>query len=1172
MRKTHSSNIFHAASQRGAQKTIAPVKSLSTETVVLTPRNSPARLKATVPQAKPQPSEYGDLKPRDSLQYNRRLSAIVESENQIAALAKAVSAQWGADRMPDLICSLLTGSAGHRKVFRTVSQRNAFQAGMGGLILHLPGSIFVYDHSIPSEPATLLENMLLGVSEYEEHVGFAVDKQWLDIPHENSVIRLQQPVRKKAKIGPYVGAYYDKIVILRAPNAAESSRLRSELELAIWMELFYQYSYRPEKRESNIRGSPVASVVILIQGSVDELPALLTYIDNNVAIVIVAGTGGMADLLAEGITLRKKVSGDVLTHDLEAYAKQLLPALSKPSIQSLVETVIKVLERKTIDDWAVVLDATDSQNLANLEEYVVRAIVRGSYGFAEEYIFHANLSLALKCRQLEVTKAMMFHDPTWNAFQVPWHIFELAVGIRNRSQFVDVFIQDGFSLKHHLTPVKLARLFQYTFDDPTGFFWKHVWKEILGFRDDDLLDDRFVTLHLNPLIDRLTGISHFVDLGEISTFAYGFTSGATEFNIDRKAMNALMIFAVLADDFDLVLVTIKHSLDPIPTTLFAESMYRGLARCMPDYSVRQMLRARADRLGEVAHAMYDMAYSDNRYRARALLIRDLPDYNNHNVLRLALDARDKKFLSHRWIQEFLSRWYYGFISVEGRFDTAKLLLSALFVLPIYKWLSFPALERTQYYKRRKTLRSGSRIGLDFIDTNSRFHERPITDEEKQAYIGTLATSLRDKEILGNQRRTSRPKKFSVPLVKRIYAVWNSPCIKFYTSQWIYYTFLIVMYVAMMLPPCRYIGVDIAVCVYVVLRWIAVIMKGSYMHQNKFVYEPWKTKLSVFFEGVFCILFFLFRIAPFRYDYPWAGRVILGFGVFYYSYRVWDMFYTMDGIIGPTIRLVVRSFTIDVTKWVAVTYPMFMATGLVWQTVVYPDAPATGSEWRRALFRAFGAIFGFADYPSLEYTGACASSKIDWTNVNQPMKNMSNAYPKDRCWIGDYSDPGCNTVTFWSYGFYLHYYIFVLIGSQFVLSCAIYTRFIDEWVDNSLVWKYYRTKLIMQYGVLSSLPPPLNILGYLGTVIKYCISKGRKSGSGLKNMIEMEKLERADSSFGGPLSPYWSSVALRYFGNEDDKKNAVLQKEKDDQACHNVEVGLTYLLEFIEDKQRLLSSL
>lgn len=91
----------------------------------------------------------------------------------------------------------------------------------------------------------------------------------------------------------------------------------------------------------------------------------------------------------------------------------------------------------------------------------------------------------------------------------------------------------------------------------------------------------------------------------------------------------------------LIKVLLKYSMDPIPLTIFVQSMFRGIYRTINNLDTRMGLKRQADEFGGIATDIMDMGIKEQPERAKVFFQRVLPDFNNKTSLQLAFDARDK---------------------------------------------------------------------------------------------------------------------------------------------------------------------------------------------------------------------------------------------------------------------------------------------------------------------------------------------------------------------------------------------------------------------------------------------------------------------------------------------------------------------------------------------------
>ncbi|XP_055340602.1 transient receptor potential cation channel subfamily M member 3-like [Paramacrobiotus metropolitanus] len=1114
------------------------------------------------------PVQIEEALPKPAFQDQRSLvqeEIWVENSKQIPEIANKICTQW-IRRPPDLIVSFLTNE-NNGGAFRNIIQRNAFQEGISQMVNKLPDTLF-FDNGSRSGLANLLGNTLCGLDHFDEHV----QRRKISTRHKKKAKDIVSDVRHiKQLIGVVsqtparqhrdlqADANHTRLVVLDAGAEDQNRKIRAEMEMAVWKNLTDNEKWLTQDDEMERADlQPIHFAAVLINGNIEDLSGLAVYLRHRVPVVLLEGGGGVADVLAHGLRLSSVLTDHERRAEVTEKVRTVFPEYSRDRklLRIAVDLHLAVLKLASIEEVTLIEVVTPKQ-LAHLDALIVDAVVQASVSSASQHSFSANLILGIKANRPAVIERVLFGHPVWESMQIPYRAFEESLVRHDRADFVDLFLQQGYPIHEYLDDELYLRLYQRGSQE--AFFIDNVWTLMLNHAYNEPVTEKFVRVELNNLIFKLTDVKNFINIGMLNESVHSKSSTLPDSIAERMAFNALAVFGALVGDEDLVQIMVKHSPEPIPIALLVEAIFHGLGGETRKKSSEIELKQYGNNLSKMVIRLFDMALEESPQRARGLLIRELPLYNNRNVIRLAYDAKDRVFVAHPAVQELLDKWYFGFIDIKGSFNVAKLIASALFIFPINKWLRFPALEKRG---ERST-----------VAANGFFHPRPESQLEKDEYITNMQLRMHS---------TFKPEKSTgtrLPMSKKIFAVWNTPAVTFHVSQFTYWIFLLLLAIAAMMPPCRYKGVDYAVMVLAGLRWLELCTKAIYdAFALPVVNFKW-LMMELFVEGAFNALFFIYRIYPFQdtsiefvRTIGWYGRVVLCCGVLYYYYRVWDMYYYMDGILGPTIRMTIRSFRYDLMKWLMVTYTLFIAVALIFQAVVYPDYPSgTGEDWRKAFYRGFHSILYGAPYTDLVAT--CGADKLVSSSLTQPIKQYSQAgvvlaVPPERCWIGDYSDYSCNTVTFWAWFFHLLYYFFVLMGTLLMLASWIFTRFIDEWVENANIWKYHRCRLIMNYSMRTSLPAPFSIIGYIFNIVKkqgveYVDNQPK---TGLKAMTEAEPILSPESPNHAPVpnvildSSFWKNVAQRCYRAQADEAEKSTLAVQHDESIGDIERELAALVQ------------
>ena len=102
-------------------------------------------------------------------------------------------------------------------------------------------------------------------------------------------------------------------------------------------------------------------------------------------------------------------------------------------------------------------------------------------------------------------------------------------------------------------------------------------------------------------------------------------------------------------------------------------------------------------------------------------------------------------------------------------------------------------------------------------SDNQIQYEPRNQEEADKFLD----NLRHKEYAPREAKYKEKYPSFFTMVK---AVWSTPIVKFWTWFLIYTLFLILLGTDMMLPSCRYLGVDIAVFVITGLMWLELLTR------------------------------------------------------------------------------------------------------------------------------------------------------------------------------------------------------------------------------------------------------------------------------------------------------------------------------------------------------------
>ncbi|OTF76356.1 hypothetical protein BLA29_010612, partial [Euroglyphus maynei] len=227
-------------------------------------------------------------------------------------------------------------------------------------------------------------------------------------------------------------------------------------------------------------------------------------------------------------------------------------------------------------EYLILLDTynINQGNLTNLREYLLNAILKSKHRNVDQPYgeqFSKDFDLIVDWNCATVARNTLF---SMNSVNLNGLIKSKFLGIltrRDREEFVELFLANGFQLHKFLTPSKLSRLFRMIHDEE--FFHAVCWETVLSKSPVDRQSKFFIETDLNWLLEFGTGLQNLVKIGKCvrfidSTlfnvfFADELYLNASDFIEDslvaeRKALTLLTMWAVVQNRYELVEILWKY--------------------------------------------------------------------------------------------------------------------------------------------------------------------------------------------------------------------------------------------------------------------------------------------------------------------------------------------------------------------------------------------------------------------------------------------------------------------------------------------------------------------------------------------------------------------------------------------------------------------------------------
>ncbi|GFQ90467.1 protein ced-11, partial [Trichonephila clavata] len=900
----------------------------------------------------------------------------------------------------------------------------------------------------------------------------------------------------------------------------------------------------------SLSANEIPVVSLLIQGGYDCARLILEHLKKQLPVVVVRGSGGLADLLAyayyevserpRGIqdaeyvenSLKRELANKIAHHFPHLRENNLARNLFRDRIMECVRYA-----HQNGQVYLTVLNLhSHSCKLEDLDEHLLRSLFKSQRPDLTSW--HAqmqkDLLLTLDWNSPHVAMSEVFLKDPSNKFKVDKSIFEQAITRANREDFVDLFLRQGFQIHKYLTPKRLKYLFLKC--KRQEFFRSICWEGALGHGLITKFGKNFIDNDLNLLIEICTGIHHFISTQEISVNAMGmYTQDPSA--AERKSLCILILWAVFTNKPKLAKLLWQHSEQPIHVALIVSMIYEKLQDYVNDTNVKQELLTLSREFSEMATGVLDASYMDSSCRAYDVLSEETSDWSYKTAVDIAANAKNRTFLSHVCCQKWLSNLFLGNIRIRDVTwgvvtfpQWFKVVLCAFFIFPMYIWIRFKTdpLHSWDVHTSADVDSDDERDERDgddeiLIDANQGKENDFISPRGSVVYLKSqdrspfdfghghhreqVATLLREKEVFIH----SPP-----PLCRMIYLMWSAPITKFWTFQIFYMIYLGFFSMAVLWPSCGNKELDIIVC-----SWTSLILI-EYIRRTYILYKKY-TSVPLFFKCLeilliiaFIILYVLGRILNVGVIFdPYTGKVILCIGLLYFFYRLIAIYLPISPTLGPLLYRVRLMVLVDFVNFMRMTLLVIISGGIVLQAVLYPDYPLSIELFRQTFHRAWFSLF-LTPIGELEGKDRC---------------NMTRSHhsSSDYCIVGKYSDYTCPSTGLWPYLFAIQYFVFlklILLTLLYALFSATASKLESE---TDAIWKFQRYQLVVDFTNRLRLPPPLSIFSYLIIVVRWlyrCILCRL-----CKSRDEADVSVFFDSSKGHRLSEkdynYWRQLAQDY---------------------------------------------
>uniref|UniRef100_A0A8C9CD87 Transient receptor potential cation channel subfamily M member 4 n=1 Tax=Phocoena sinus TaxID=42100 RepID=A0A8C9CD87_PHOSS len=409
-------------------------------------------------------------------------------------------------------------------------------------------------------------------------------------------------------------------------------------------------------------GIDIPVLLLLIDGDEKMLKRIEKATQAQLPCLLVAGSGGAADCLAEIYTLAPG-SGGGRRCEAQDLIKRFFPKGDPEVLQAQVE---RIMSRKEL----LTVYSTDD-GPEEFETIVLKALVKAC-GTSEASAYLDELRLAVAWNRVDIAQSELFRgDIQWRSFHLEASLMDAL--LNDRPEFVRLLISHGLSLGHFLTPTRLAQL--YNAAPPNSLIHSLLDQVSHSTGNKGPVSEPSaepqppkVGQVLRMLLGKTcaptfpAGGTHLSDGSMENSFPL-WDKATSEFLLEAVPEQApwsdLLLWALLLNRAQMAVYFWEMGSSSVASALGACLLLRVLGRLeaeTEEAARRKDLAAKFEGLGV---DLFGKCYRSSEERAAHLLLWRCPLWGDATCLHLAMQADARAFFAQDGVQSLLTQKWWG---------------------------------------------------------------------------------------------------------------------------------------------------------------------------------------------------------------------------------------------------------------------------------------------------------------------------------------------------------------------------------------------------------------------------------------------------------------------------------------------------------------------------------
>uniref|UniRef100_A0A2C9KDE9 TRPM SLOG domain-containing protein n=1 Tax=Biomphalaria glabrata TaxID=6526 RepID=A0A2C9KDE9_BIOGL len=439
-------------------------------------------------------------------------------------------------------------------------------------------------------------------------------------------------------------------------------------------------------------GLGIPLVLLLVEGGTDAIQDVSVSLAQGIPVVVCAGTGRAADILAYAYKNTNIIQGSTKTMSdthqdklarkiYAAYKTNLKPGKEKEELENLKDTVIGCCQR---DDLMIIFNMNKHEDL-DLAILSVLLKVKSNASMENQ------LNLALTWNRADIAQEEIFReDVIWPDGSLENFLTQAL--LENKVDFVKLILNNGIIMQEYLTVEQLQNLY--------NAIPKHSYLYLIlkTFAKDEKFNVDMIGKFIENMIDiydhditkledsQKKKLSNRTSKPLISAFQSAISESdvdnKTEVNRFKRPYKQLLVWALLMNRCELALLFWELGSEPITSALICTAICEKMEFKVPKYLtvVRNSFHEMKNKFEQLAIAVLDECHTVDPDKAISIVQRNSPTWSGLTCLQISASSLDRAFVSSVACQNSINNiWKSGIVA-----SWPKVFLGAICPLYIFK--------------------------------------------------------------------------------------------------------------------------------------------------------------------------------------------------------------------------------------------------------------------------------------------------------------------------------------------------------------------------------------------------------------------------------------------------------------------------------------------------------